>query len=71
MRKLFLTIFLWFLLTLVAVGVVLATVFAHTGMSHSAILRLTVHDLLLFSIAGAIFSNCAASSIAAVTRSPI
>jgi two-component system sensor histidine kinase CpxA len=55
MRRLFLTIFLWFLLTLIAVGVVLVSVFAHIGMSHSAILRLTVHDLLLFSTAGAIF----------------
>ncbi len=55
MRRLFTTIFLWFWLTLVAVALVLASVVAHTGMGYRTVLRLTLHDLLLFSVAGAIF----------------
>jgi two-component system sensor histidine kinase CpxA len=46
---------LWFWLTLVAVALVLASVVAHTGMGYRTVLRLTLHDLLLFSVAGAIF----------------
>lgn len=55
MRRLFLTILLWFWLTLVAVAVVQLAVVARTGIRHSLLFRLTLHDLLLFSIAGAIF----------------
>jgi signal transduction histidine kinase len=54
-RRLYFTIFLWFWLTLIAVAVSLAFFAAHSGTSMHWILRLTLHDLALFSIAGAIF----------------
>ncbi len=54
MRKLFLTIFLWFWLTLLIVALVLA-LFVHAGLGHRGLLRLTLHDLLLFTLAGGIF----------------
>jgi two-component system sensor histidine kinase CpxA len=54
-RKLFLTIFLWFWLTLIGAAVLLASLFVHAGFGYRALLRLTLHDLLLFSLAGAIF----------------
>lgn len=55
MRRLFVTIFLWFWLTLLAVALVLVLVFAHSGMGTRALVRLTLHDLLLFFVAGGIF----------------
>ncbi|HTB16364.1 MAG TPA: ATP-binding protein [Bryobacteraceae bacterium] len=55
MRKLFLIIFLWFWLTLVAVALVLVSLIAHAGLGGRSLIRLSIHDLLLFSIAGAIF----------------
>ncbi len=55
MRRLFLTIFLWFWLTLVAVALCLVLLFLRAGMPHHSLLRLTLHDLLLFSLAGGIF----------------
>ncbi len=55
MRRLFFTIFLWFWFTLFGVAVILVSVFAHVGMGYRNVLRLTIHDLLLFSIAGSIF----------------
>ncbi len=54
MRKLFLTIFLWFWLTLLIVALFLAFL-VHTGLGHRGLLRLTLHDLLLFTLAGGIF----------------
>jgi len=54
-RKLFVTIFLWFWLTLLAVALVLFSVFAHAGAGYRYLVRLTLHDLVLFSIAGGIF----------------
>ena len=53
MRRLFATIFLWFWLTLLAVALVLVFVFARAGFGYRALLRLSLHDLLLFSLAGA------------------
>ena len=55
MRRLFLTIFLWFWLTLLAVALLLLFVVVHSGMGYKSILRLTLHDFLLFSLAGTIF----------------
>jgi two-component system sensor histidine kinase CpxA len=46
---------LWFWLALIFVAVVLAFIGVHTGMGYRAVVRLSLHDLLLFSIAGAIF----------------
>ncbi|MES1256889.1 MAG: ATP-binding protein [Acidobacteriota bacterium] len=55
MSRLFLTIFLWFWFTLVVVAVMLAFAFAHAGMGSRALVRLSLHDFLLFSVAGGIF----------------
>jgi two-component system sensor histidine kinase CpxA len=55
MRRLFLTIFLWFWLTLVGVGVILLFAVVHAGYGYRSIVRLTLHDFLLFSVAGGIF----------------
>jgi two-component system sensor histidine kinase CpxA len=56
LRKLSLTIFLWFLLTLIAVAVSLLLVVAHSGLHGVWLLRLTLHDLMFFVLAGGIFS---------------
>lgn len=55
MRRLFLTIFLWFWLTLLGVAIVLVSLFAHAGLGYRSILRISLHDLLLFTLAGGIF----------------
>ena len=55
MRSLFLTIFLWFWLTLLLVSLFLLSLFAHMGFGSRLLLRLTIHDLLVFTLAGAIF----------------
>jgi two-component system sensor histidine kinase CpxA len=55
LKRLFYIIFLWFWLTLIAVAVLLVFFVAHSGISYRSILRLSLHDLLLFSLAGAIF----------------
>ena len=55
MRRLFLTVFLWFWLTLIFFLLLVVRVVAHAGYSYRLMLQLTFHDLLLFSIAGAIF----------------
>jgi signal transduction histidine kinase len=54
-RRLFLTIFLWFWLTLLGVALILFVVVLHAGLGHASLTRLTLHDLALFSLAGAIF----------------
>jgi len=54
-RRLFLTIFLWFWLTLLVVALILGFVIAHVGFGYGALVRLTLHDLLLFTLAGGIF----------------
>jgi len=54
-RRLFLTIFLWFWLTLFGVAVVATAVILHAGFGFRSVLRLTLHDLILFTIAGGIF----------------
>ncbi len=55
MRRLFLTIFLWFWLTLIGVAVIFMFVVAHAGFGYRNLLRLSLHDILLFTFAGAIF----------------
>jgi two-component system sensor histidine kinase CpxA len=54
-RRLFVTILLWFWLTLIAVALTLVVLFARAGLGYRSLLRLSLHDLLLFSVAGAIF----------------
>ena len=55
MRKLFLTIFLWFWLPLLAVAVLLMGIVGHSGPGYRFLVRLALHDLVLFSVTGAIF----------------
>ena len=55
MRKLFLTIFLWFWLPLLAVAVLLMGIVGHAGPRYRFLVRLGLHDLMLFSVTGAIF----------------
>ena len=55
MRRLFFTIFLWFWLTLIAVAATLVLIVVHAGLGYRSMLRLSLHDLLLFSVAGGIF----------------
>jgi signal transduction histidine kinase len=55
MRRLFTTIFLWFWLTLIGVALLLLLLVAHAGFGFRSILRLSLHDLLVFSLAGGIF----------------
>jgi signal transduction histidine kinase len=54
-RRLFFTIFLWFWLTLFGVAVIFSAVVLHAGLGYPSVLRLTFHDLLLFTVAGGIF----------------
>jgi signal transduction histidine kinase len=54
-RRLFVTIFLWFWLTLLGLVLLLLLFSAHTGHGYGSVLRLARHDLVLFSVAGAVF----------------
>jgi two-component system sensor histidine kinase CpxA len=54
-RRLFLTIFLWFWLTLLGVALIFAVVFAHEGFGARTVMRLMLHDLSIFVVAGGIF----------------
>jgi len=54
-RRLFLTMFLWFWLTLLSVGLIFTLAFVHTGLGYRMMLRLTVHDCAIFLVAGGIF----------------
>jgi len=55
MKRLFTTIFLWFWLTLIGVALLLLLIVAHVGFGSKALVRLSVHDLLVFTLAGGIF----------------
>ena len=55
MKRLFLTIFLWFWLTLFGVAVIFSTMILHAGFGHKSVVRLAFHDLALFTVAGGIF----------------
>jgi signal transduction histidine kinase len=63
MRRLFLTIFLWFWLALIAVGSMLAFFAFQHGIRAHALWRLTLHDLMLFTVAGGIFCYFIASRL--------
>jgi signal transduction histidine kinase len=54
-RRLFVTIFLWFWLTLFGVSLFLLFVFGHMGFGSKTLMRLSIHDFLVFSLAGGIF----------------
>jgi signal transduction histidine kinase len=55
MRRLFFTIFLWFWLTLFGVAVFFTAVVIHRGSGSRFVASLAFHDLLVFTVAGAIF----------------
>jgi signal transduction histidine kinase len=55
MRKLFFTILVWFWLTLLVVAILLAFLYAHAGFGNRYLVRLTIHDVLVFSLAGGLF----------------
>jgi signal transduction histidine kinase len=57
-KKLSLTIFLWFWLALIALAVAFLLLLAHSGIQHVSILRLTFHDLMIFTLAAGIFCYC-------------
>jgi two-component system, OmpR family, sensor histidine kinase CpxA len=54
-KRLFVTIFLWFWLTLFGVAIVVSAVILHGGSGFHSVLRLTFHDLLVFTLAGGVF----------------
>jgi signal transduction histidine kinase len=54
-RRLFLTIFLWFWLTLFGVALIFVGLMLHAGFGFTNLVRLSLHDLLLFTVAGGIF----------------
>jgi signal transduction histidine kinase len=54
-RRLFLTLFLWFWLTLLTVGLLFLLVWIHAGFGWRPLLRLTLHDFMIFFLAGGIF----------------
>jgi two-component system sensor histidine kinase CpxA len=54
MRRVFITVFLWFWLTLLGIGVLLVRA-ATPGVGYGTLLHLSIHDFLLFSLAGAMF----------------
>ena len=56
MRRLFLTIFLWFWLPLLAVALILAFLVMHAGFGYRNVIRLSLHDLILFSVTGVAFT---------------
>ncbi len=55
MKRLFLTIFLWFWLTLFGVAVIFSALVLRAGLGYRSVLRLAFHDLAVFTIAGGIF----------------
>jgi signal transduction histidine kinase len=54
-RRLFVTFFLWFSLTLIGFILLFVFLVLHVGIGSKALVRLTLHDTMLFSIAGAVF----------------
>jgi signal transduction histidine kinase len=54
-RRLFVTVFLWFWLTLMAVALILVVLFVHVGLGLGTLIHLTLHDLVVYSVAGGIF----------------
>lgn len=56
MKKLFYTIFLWFWLPLLGGALLLGAIILHAGLGRTFLLRLTLHDFLLFTLMGVVFS---------------
>jgi signal transduction histidine kinase len=54
-RRLFLTTFLWIWLVMVTLGLMFVFVFVHAGFSWRVFVRMPLHDLLIFLIAGVVF----------------
>jgi two-component system sensor histidine kinase CpxA len=54
-RKLFLTILMWFWLTLLAVALGVVIIFVHAGFVSQSVMRVSLHNLLIFLVAGGIF----------------
>jgi two-component system sensor histidine kinase CpxA len=63
MKRLFLTIFLWFWFPLIVIALTLAFIRLHGGFGHGYMFRLTVHDLILFSVTGVIFCYLVARNL--------
>lgn len=55
MRRLFFTIFFWFWLTLFGVAIIATAALLRAGLGYQSVLRLTFHDLFVFTVAGGIF----------------
>ena len=55
MRRLFYTIFLWFWLPLLGAALMLGVIVMHGGLGYRYLVRLSLHDLLLFTITGGVF----------------
>jgi two-component system sensor histidine kinase CpxA len=56
MKKLFYTIFLGFWVPLLSAAVLLMVVVIHLGLGYGGGIRLALHDLLLFTLTGAVFT---------------
>jgi two-component system sensor histidine kinase CpxA len=54
-RKLFFTIFLWFWLPLLAGALLLAVIVMRGGFGYRFMVRLSLHDLMLFTLTGLVF----------------
>jgi signal transduction histidine kinase len=54
-RRIFLTVFLWFWFSLIGAALILVFAVAHAGYGYRAVGRLSLHDLMLFTVAGGIF----------------
>jgi len=55
MKRLFLAILVWFWLTVAGVGVVIVLAFLRSGYGSRALIHFTLHDLMLFALAGGVF----------------
>ena len=55
MRRTFLTMYLWFWLTLLTMGLLLVVIVGHGGMGWRAFERVPLHDFFIFLAAGVIF----------------
>ena len=55
MRKLFLTLFLWFWLPLLAAALILGGFLMHFQIGYRYLVRLSLHDFMLFTLTGVVF----------------
>jgi len=54
-RRLFLTIFLWFWVPLFGVAVIFTAIVLRAGVGYRSVLWLAFHDLMVFTVAGGVF----------------